>query len=313
VNSETPPPVSPHDLDQRQPSWAGQTFLGRDGRARPIIRVILFGIGLYFVSELAGAAAGQWKRNAPAWTQLAWQSFFLLISGLLLSWFFLRAFDGRGFRSLGLWPFPRWGKQLGIGLGLGASLQLGVAGLLIVTRAIHYTRGSAWDAHFLKQLAANAWLFLLAAAFEEIAFRGYALQRLIDATSPGAAIVISSVLFGLAHLANPDASFFSTVNTILAGILLALPYVRTRTMWMQTGLHWMWNFFLGPVISLPVSGIHFGPTLFMAQLSGPAWWTGAAYGPEGGAVVTVLSLCAITWILWTPQLTPSTEALEAVE
>jgi len=313
MNSETPSSVSPHDLEQQQPSWAAKTFLGPDGRARPIIRVILFAIGLYLVSGLASAAAGQWKRNAPLWAQLAWQSFFLLVSGLLLSWFFLRAFDGRGFRSLGLWPFPGWGKQLGIGLGLGVLLQLGVAGLLIVTRAIHYTQDFPWDARFLEKLAANAWLFLLAAAFEEIAFRGYALQRLIDATSPGAAVVISSVIFGLAHLANPAASFFSTVNTILAGILLALPYVRTRTMWMQTGLHWMWNFFLGPVISLPVSGIHFGPMLFKVQLSGPAWWTGAEYGPEGGAVVTVLSLCAIAWILWAPQLTPSPEALEAVE
>ncbi len=308
-----PAPTPSNDPFEPPPSFAQRVFLGPDGRPRPIVRLILFAIGIFLLSTLVGNFVARWKGAASFWSFLVWQSFFLLAAALLLSWFFLRAFDGRGFRALGLWTTPGWTKQLGIGMALGALLQMGVAILLLATHAIHYTRNGPWNAHFIHLLAANLWLFLLAGAFEEVAFRGYAFQRLIDATSPAAAVIISSTVFGLAHLGNPASSFFSTVNTILAGIVLALPYIRTGKMWTQIGLHWTWNFFLGPIISLPVSGIHFGPTLFAPHLTGPVWWTGGNYGPEGGAVVTVMSLCAIPWILWTLQLNPSSEAPEAVE
>jgi hypothetical protein len=151
-------------------------------------------------------------------------------------------------------------------------------------------------------------MFAMAATVEELSFRGYALKWLTWSIGAPAAVVLSSILFGAGHLFNPGATFFSTLNTALAGILLAVPYVRTRSMWMQIGLHWSWNLVLATIVSLPVSGINFGPHLFITEDSGPHWLTGGTYGPEGGAVVTIVCVAGIAWLLSTKLLKPSPSA-----
>ena len=151
-------------------------------------------------------------------------------------------------------------------------------------------------------------LFAIAATVEELSFRGYALKWLMWSIGTPAALVISSILFGVGHLFNPGATFFSTLNTVLAGILLAVPYVRTRSMWMQIGLHWSWNFVLATIVSLPVSGLNFGPRFFVTADSGPHWLTGGNYGPEGGAAVTIVCVAGIGWLLSTRLLKPSPSA-----
>lgn len=148
-------------------------------------------------------------------------------------------------------------------------------------------------------------MFAMAATVEELSFRGYALKWLTWSIGAPAAVVLSSILFGAGHLFNPGATFFSTVNTALAGLMLAIPYVRTRSMWMQIGIHWSWNLLLATVVSLPVSGLNFGPHLFITEDSGPHWLTGGTYGPEGGAAVTIVCVVGIAWLLSTRLLKPS--------
>jgi len=151
-------------------------------------------------------------------------------------------------------------------------------------------------------------LFAIAATVEELAFRGYAFKWLMWSVGTPAALIILGILFGAAHLTNPNPTFLSTVNTALAGILLAIPYVRTRSMWMQIGVHWSWNLVLCTIVSLPVSGINFGPGLFITENSGPRWLTGGNYGPEGGAAVTFVCAAGIAWLLSTNLLKPSPSA-----
>jgi len=83
---------------------------------------------------------------------------------------------------------------------------------------------------------------LLAAVFEEVAFRGYAFQRMVDAAGPIVAAAVFSGLFGALHLSNPSATPLSTANTALAGVLFSLAYLKTRGLWLPIGLHWAWNF-----------------------------------------------------------------------
>src|SRR2546422_4225802 len=49
---------------------------------------------------------------------------------LLESSFFLRTIDQRSFRTLGLWFYPGWGRELSQGVGLGAGLMLVMVGIL---------------------------------------------------------------------------------------------------------------------------------------------------------------------------------------
>jgi membrane protease YdiL (CAAX protease family) len=134
---------------------------------------------------------------------------------------------------------------------------------------------------------------MLAATFEELAFRGYAFQRLIEALGPVAATLLSSLLFGLAHYQNPQATLLGALNTALAGVVLALAYLRTRGLWMPIGLHIGWNVLLGIVFAFPVSGYRLAATGLEARLAGPAWLTGGGFGPEGSVVLTVVAALAV--------------------
>ena len=308
----TPPQPTPPPQD-RQLSWIERVFLGNDANMRPIYKVVLFVIAVFLLNIEVGDIIFTFTRNLPLRYQFLWNSLALVIAFLFLSWLFLRVADGRKFSALGLTFRRGWGRELSLGFALGVTLQLLVMATLVATLSVHYSAGDIINLHFLRQSAELTALFALAAAVEELSFRGYAFQRLIDAVGAPTALVASSVLFGLGHLGNPSATLFSTLNTILAGLLLGLPYIRTRSMWMQIGLHWSWNLTMAILVSLPVSGITFAPSLLTARESGPAWLTGAHYGPEGGAVVTIVSIAAIAWLLRTRHLTPSPAAPEDLQ
>src|SRR5262245_58392816 len=91
-----------------------------------------------------------------------------------------------------------------------------------------------------EMIAALA-LLILAAAFEELIFRGYAFQTLLRGAPAIVPILLFSIYFGWAHWNNPNRTLFSTVNTTLAGVWLSIAYLRTRNLWFPTALHFLWN------------------------------------------------------------------------
>jgi uncharacterized protein len=293
---------------RRPRSWGERAFLVDDGRLRAYVRVLFFVFCVLSINLVVGGFVGEYFSAAPIWWQLFWSSVVLVISFLALSWIFVRFVDHRDFSTLGLTLQPGWARELSIGLAFGTALQLLVLAILAATHSIHYSAAGGYDLHFGKQAAASILLFAIAATVEELSFRGYALKWLMWSIGAPAALVLSSILFGVSHLFNPGATFFSTVNTALAGVLLAVPYVRTRSMWMQIGLHWSWNLVLATIVSLPVSGINFGPRFFVTTDAGPRWLTGGKYGPEGGAAVTIVCVVGIGWLLSTNLLKPSPSA-----
>jgi hypothetical protein len=145
------------------------------------------------------------------------------------------------------------------------------------------------------ELAYGSWLFLIlliAATNEELIFRGYPFQKLVESLGPPGAVAVSSACFGLAHLGNSHHTWISTVNTMLVGIPLSIAYLRTRSLWMPVGVHFTWNYVQGFVFGLPVSGYTFSSSLLKVQVHGAAWLTGSEYGPEGGLLCTMVVVCA---------------------
>lgn len=293
---------------QRPRSLGERVFLVPDGRLRAYVRVVLFVFCVLAIQVVVATLFDQYMHDASLWSQLFWSSVVLTVTFVGLSWVFVRFIDHRDFSTLGLTFQSDWAKQLGMGLAVGAALQLIVMAILAATHSVHYSPIAGYSLHLWRLVGANVLLFAIAATVEELAFRGYAFKWLMWSVGTPAALVISGILFGLGHLANPNPTFFSTLNTALAGILLAIPYVRTRSMWMQIGVHWSWNLALCTIVSLPVSGINFGPGLFVAENSGPRWLTGGNYGPEGGAAVTIVCVIGIAWLLSTKLLKPSPSA-----
>jgi CAAX protease family protein len=112
---------------------------------------------------------------------------------------------------------------------------------------------------------------------------------------------ISSSLFGLGHLGNPNATTVSTVNIAFAGLLLGIGYVLTGRLAIPVGLHITWNFFQGNVFGFPVSGLEpVGATVFSIEQGGPLLFTGGVFGPEAGlldiAATLVGSLLILLWV-----------------
>jgi uncharacterized protein len=133
----------------------------------------------------------------------------------------------------------------------------------------------------------------VAALAEEVAFRGYAYRRLIDSIGPTAATIGMSLLFGLAHIFNPGATWASTLVTVLAGLLLSVAWLRTRGLWLGWGFHFAWNASIGILFGLPISGITDFSTIIQTRTFGQAWLTGGDYGPEGAAFTVIVLLIGI--------------------
>jgi hypothetical protein len=161
----------------------------------------------------------------------------------------------------------------------------------------------AWQSDSLLTVITQTLLFLfifiLVAWNEELLSRGYHLQTIASGTNLFWGVIISSSIFGLMHLGNPNATWVSAVGIFFAGLFLAYGYVRTKQLWFSIGLHIGWNFFEGVVFGFPVSGLNIYP-LTHIKVSGPEMWTGGAFGPEAGLIVLpALALGAVLIYFYT--------------
>jgi uncharacterized protein len=198
-----------------------------------------------------------------------------------------RYLDKRTFGSLGF----------GINLRTLADVFAGIVitflmmGLIFITEsATGWLRfeSFAWQIDPIGIVAGNLLAFLvifvLTGVNEEMLSRGYHLQTIASGLNMFWAVLISSSVFGLAHLGNPNATWVSAAGIFFAGVFLAYGYVRTGQLWLSIGLHIGWNFFEGVIFGFPVSGIA-TYRLLQIQIHGPELWTGGAFGPEAGLVI----------------------------
>ena len=223
---------------------------------------------------------------------------YLLGLALLLGIFglFTILLDDRPLGSMGFYFHPRWRIELGLGLALGFILIAGQAGLLAVAGFADFHTSSVSVEHLIYSGLFFLALFAVAAAFEELAFRGYPFRSLIDSVGPVGGVLILAILFSLAHMSNPHQTWLSTLNTFLAGVAFCLAYLQTRALWLPTGLHFSWNFFQGYGFGFPVSGIGGFKPVLQVQLEGATYWTGGAYGLEGSLITTLFLLLLMVYL-----------------
>ncbi|SDC60877.1 hypothetical protein SAMN05428987_2005 [Paenibacillus sp. CF095] len=132
-------------------------------------------------------------------------------------------------------------------------------------------------------------LAISAAIVEELVFRGLFLQAMERLIGSWIALAVTSLFFGLAHLANPGATIWSSIAIFIeAGVLLGAGFLWRRNLWFVMGLHFAWNAFEG-MLGIPVSGMALDG-LFEVQMTGSTLLTGGSFGLEASIVPMIVSL-----------------------
>ena len=202
-------------------------------------------------------------------------------------WVFRKLIDRQTVRSLGF----RWkgNSRYAFTGAFAAIAMIGLATLLLM--GMNYLHFTGWNADPVA-LISSAIVMLLVAVSEELVFRGYLLNNLMQSTNQWVALAVTSVLFAAVHISNPGAGVLPVSEVFIGGLMLGINYIYTRNLWFGIFLHFAWNFFQGPVFGYKVSGISI-PAAMQQDLSGPAWLSGGAFGLEGSVVAIILNLLLI--------------------
>jgi membrane protease YdiL (CAAX protease family) len=221
------------------------------------------------------------------WSQLA--------SALAANWIALRIFGKQRLRDVGLAWDAAAIRNLGLGLlggAASAALVLLPPLALQAARLVPAPESQArWDIFLFTALS-----LLAGAAGEEILFRGYGFQILLQVWGPYTTICTVAALFGALHAMNPNATWLSMLNTSGFGALFGYAFLRSRDLWLPIGLHYGWNFTL-PLFGVNLSGLTMKLTGHAIVWNVSSTWSGGDYGPEG-SVLTSIVLAPLAIYLW---------------
>ncbi len=190
---------------------------------------------------------------------------------------------------------PRRIRGLVVGLAWGVGLQLLCVGVLALVGA-YQVQGFDWSYNIIPMLLGAGFG---AAINEEIVFRGILFRLVEDTFGTWVAIAVSGLVFGLVHLTNDHATLQGALAiAIEAGILFAVLYALTRSLWLVMGLHFAWNMVQGPILGIVVSGATgHGTGYVRSTLTGPEWLAGGSFGMEASLVTVVLLTSLAVWLL----------------
>lgn len=223
---------------------------------------------------------------------------------LLVTWAFRRWVDRAPFRGVG---FTGGRAAHRFALGWMAGLCLPAITLLLGLASGAYRVGGLAEnlGAIGPVLALSAVGFAVQGSGEELLVRGYLQTTLMRVRSSGAglwiwAVILPSLLFAAGHAGNPKITPLALCNTALAGVTLAALVLQQRSLWAAMGAHAGWNFGMGSVWSLPISGLSARHLLDLhAESSHGAigWWFGGEYGPEAGLITTLLYVGILLLVL----------------
>ncbi|MBI1781807.1 MAG: CPBP family intramembrane metalloprotease [Sphingobacteriales bacterium] len=208
------------------------------------------------------------------------------VIGVLFVFLFRKFIDKKTVFSLG-WDLKNHVSHALIGLCAAVAI-IGIGTFILI--AFKYLRFTGWIING-QDLFISLGIMVFVAVAEEMVFRGYILNNLMQSTSRYAALAISAAIFGIAHATNPNFSWIAFINIILAGFILGINYIYTQNLWYAVVFHFAWNFLQGPIVGYEVSGLNF-QSVFQLEINGNEIITGGKFGFEGSIVASVLVIIA---------------------
>lgn len=251
-----------------------------------------FSLVIGFLVEFFSPGNGTASIQEFFYHYLLYYELFSFVIILFLFIFWVKVIEKNALSSLGFVK-RNWLKYLVWGILLSL-LQMGVIALVYQVGGI--------GSFELNELSLEPILFilglfpfwLLQGGTEEVATRGWLLTRIAARTNLPLAIVISSSLFGILHMGNAGVTFLSVLNIILDGVLAALLFIYTDSIWLVVAQHGTWNYVQGNLLGFQVSGTGADASIFSFTMGdGPDWLTGGAFGAEGSIITTLVLLVSL--------------------
>ena len=217
-----------------------------------------------------------------------------LICGVLLLLMYrwlVRSYEERKIEELSM---QKSLKDTGIGFLWGMLMMAAVIGIFALC-GWYKIIGCSFNVAFVYRYLMA---YFVVAVGEEIVFRGIMFRLLDSQFNLWVAMIISAIVFGAAHIINPNATVVSTVGISLAtGVLFGLLFKYYRTLWVPIGIHWSWNFVQGTVTGCPVSGGAPDYSILQSVTSGPELFTGGLFGPEASIITMIAGLVLCIWLV----------------
>ncbi len=124
----------------------------------------------------------------------------------------------------------------------------------------------------------------VSAVLEELAFRAVLLRLLARMFGALQALILSSVLFGLAHASH--ASPIAMVELIInGGGIFGLLYLVSGRLWLSIGAHLAYDFTGWSLMGI---GNNDGLLASTPVANAPAWLSGGSFGPDGSVLAVVV-------------------------
>ena len=213
---------------------------------------------------------------------------------LLAHWITFLTYDKRPWSFVWLDRRAARPRALLMGIVLGAAPIAVVSLLLLNAGMLDYEPTE--DGSSLRVATQTLVVLLPAALNEELLSRGYLFASLREWLGSKAAIVTTSLGFGLLHLGNPHVTTLSIVLVTLAGVYLAVVLLVTGSMYAAWISHFMWNWVMAAFLHVPVSGMDVAKPDYQIVDSGPDWLTGGRWGPEGGVAAGAAMILVMAYL-----------------
>jgi membrane protease YdiL (CAAX protease family) len=229
----------------------------------------------------------------------------IAVAGILL---LFKLLYKRGFRELGMVP-----EQ-----GIPAFL-CGLAGGFVSITFILVFLAAAGQAAILSVNMGRLLSLSAAAEFvsvcvfmfsEELLARGFFMTAMKTTRNKWAILFVPAFIFGLLHIMNGSVTVLSIVNAGIAGLLWGYMFIKSGALWLSTGFHVGWNFFIGDIFGLGNFGTRVDNSVLTTRLGTNTLLTGS-YGPEDSILcifVLLLAFLPVRFLVkkpdhpaWTPE------------
>jgi membrane protease YdiL (CAAX protease family) len=170
------------------------------------------------------------------------------------------------------------------------------------------------DIYYLRMIYVTPFAFFIAAFIEELVFRGIIFQSIMERFGPAAAAISTSAFFSILHIWNPNIDSVALINIFLAGILFAVMYIKTLSLWLPVFFHFIWNLNQPMTLGLPMSGVNYGA--FFVKINydyeNPLMNLifGGSFGIEGGLITTFILLVSTYIVVKHARTSPYMSAIK---